>query len=714
MPVADPTAPRVYKVPAHRISIFTEKFEALRRRAAKLGCPMPEAIVGELTVKRIVERDLNDEFEIVSYFEFYPVSVEGVAPRMNGWEFVAVVDHENESPVFRKTVALGDVELPDRFRTLGPKCEHCHTLRGRRETFIVRHEDGRFIQVGRQCLRDFLGHDSPENIAALACLEADMRASLDAEEAGGMLMDGGSFAPDLVWFLAWVVWSIQRWGWLSRRKAEGSLDMSTADRAAKACRDYSKAAREGRADRAQRPGEAHVARAEQVRAWAMALGSDGRHLSDYEHNLKAACTSTVASGKNLGLIASAVVCFDIAEARLRAVNNEHVGKVGDYLRDVRVFVERVFALPMSNYGGHRILMRDLEGHIYTWLTNAARPSQGKEYALSGTIKAHDEYKGVKQTVMTRAELQADDEPTKAEKAFSEILDATFLRMSRTLIQPPFSWQGWESFTHRRAAAVKDVNLVELEALRAELREVLTILTPEGTTREEQDAARSLRAMVLQLDRLAKGYEAPKVSPKVKAHGRALYKVIEVAAYALREWGVSDKGALSYLELAEELQEDVPALLAIRAELRERAASAKPEDATPGYWLDEVTKRFPEIQKRALDALDAKIDLGKGATFNPKTAEKLRRELRNVWGTLSYYCDWPEANDVERRFQEAADRADIVTLQAVRDDILALAPTLPIRADRASHHFDRERCIEPLRPKAKKTTVASVTDVATSE
>jgi hypothetical protein len=145
------------------------------------------------------------------------------------------------------------VELPERFRTLGPVCEHCHLSRGRKETFIVRHEDGRMVQVGRQCLRDFLGHDSPDHLVALVCLETTLRASLDAEESGGMLLGAGSGEPSIIWYLAWVIWSIQRWGWLSRRKAEGTLDMSTADRAAKACRDYAKAAREGRADRAKRP-----------------------------------------------------------------------------------------------------------------------------------------------------------------------------------------------------------------------------------------------------------------------------------------------------------------------------------------------------------------------------------------------------------------------------------------------------------------------------
>jgi hypothetical protein len=262
--------------------------------------------------------------------------------------------------------------------------------------------------------------------------------------------------------------------------------------------------------------------------------------------------------------------------------------------------------------------------------------------------------------------------------------------------------------------VKDVNLLELDALRAELREVLTILAPENpTTSEERDMARSLRAMTLRLDKLVKGYEEPKVSPKNKAHGRALYQAIHVAANALTEWGVSDKGALTYVELAEELQHDVTALLALRDGLRERVVQAKAEDHHLENWRTKAEECFAEIQARALAALDAKIDLGKGATFNPKTAEKLRRDLSNAVYSLGHCCDWPESQDVAKRIHEAANRADILALHAIRDEVLTIAPKLTVQPDR-SYGFDVERYIGHLRPKAKKTTVASEGNVATSE
>ena len=49
---------------------------------------------------------------------------------------------------------------------------------------------------------------------------------------------------------------------------------------------------------------------------------------------------------------------------------------------------------------------DAEGHVFTWFTATDQPFEvGEELFVNGTIKAHDEYKGTKSTVLTRCKLQ---------------------------------------------------------------------------------------------------------------------------------------------------------------------------------------------------------------------------------------------------------------------------------------------------------------------
>ena len=42
----------------------------------------------------------------------------------------------------------GQVPLPLKYRTAGPTCDHCGFNRNRKDTYVLRHDDGRYVQVG--------------------------------------------------------------------------------------------------------------------------------------------------------------------------------------------------------------------------------------------------------------------------------------------------------------------------------------------------------------------------------------------------------------------------------------------------------------------------------------------------------------------------------------------------------------------------------------
>lgn len=78
----------------------------------------------------------------------------------------------------------------------------------------------------------------------------------------------------------------------------------------------------------------------------------------------------------------------------------HVGKVGGKLT-VRVTVSKVSDFTGA-YGATRChTMHDSEGHVFTWFASSARYDVGTVLTLVGTVKKHDSYKGVSQTVLTR-------------------------------------------------------------------------------------------------------------------------------------------------------------------------------------------------------------------------------------------------------------------------------------------------------------------------
>lgn len=94
--------------------------------------------------------------------------------------------------------------------------------------------------------------------------------------------------------------------------------------------------------------------------------------------------------------------------------SEFIGEIGDR-RDFEVVVIGVYGT--EGYYGHTdiVKMRDGDGNMLTWFasdyTNIERSDR---LAIKGTIKKHDEYRGIKQTVITRCKytkftvVEADD------------------------------------------------------------------------------------------------------------------------------------------------------------------------------------------------------------------------------------------------------------------------------------------------------------------
>ena len=142
-------------------------------------------------------------------------------PRLAGWSLAARYDVDPFGMTATIPHAVPGVELPRRHWTLDdPVCEHCNTVRDRRAVFLLAHDDGRHILVGRSCLKAFLDHPDAERIAALfdtLAPDAVARPYLvrDPSAAG---YDGGYL--DAAEELAWTAAIVGRYGWRSVAKAD--------------------------------------------------------------------------------------------------------------------------------------------------------------------------------------------------------------------------------------------------------------------------------------------------------------------------------------------------------------------------------------------------------------------------------------------------------------------------------------------------------------
>lgn len=89
-----------------------------------------------------------------------------------------------------------------------------------------------------------------------------------------------------------------------------------------------------------------------------------------------------------------------AQAPRAPVAGSFVGDVGNRINFV-LTVRKVLSFE-GEYGTTRLhFLVDSEGNTFKWATSSRILEEGETYAIKGTIKAHAEYRGVKQTILSR-------------------------------------------------------------------------------------------------------------------------------------------------------------------------------------------------------------------------------------------------------------------------------------------------------------------------
>ena len=81
-----------------------------------------------------------------------------------------------------------------------------------------------------------------------------------------------------------------------------------------------------------------------------------------------------------------------------------IGEIGEKIQfAAKVTSNRSFE---TRYGICRaIVFQDQNENVYVWYTAAKDLPEGSSYEITGTIKDHSEYKGVKQTILTRCKVR---------------------------------------------------------------------------------------------------------------------------------------------------------------------------------------------------------------------------------------------------------------------------------------------------------------------
>jgi ribosomal protein L36 len=403
------TEPTTYLIPATNFPRLQGEIEKLNKRAARLGCD--PIVLTQAGTKTVTKRDeLLQADYLVTYFV---CTVDGAAPRLNGWTLVAILEPMEGGMLVRE---IPGQTCPPQYRTTNLRCDHCEAVRRRNNVYVLVNEAAENKQVGKSCLRDFLGGTSPESLLAGAEYLTDFaKLAAEAREEGWGFRT--TWATPIHQYVTAAAVCVRRLGWVPRSAVDPD--------------DYGPKAKEATADLAWRictqPREKHTMEmverhklvaepkdaelAEKVVAWAAGMDPDAV-TSTYMHDLGLTCRQQCVTLKTIGFVASAINAYRRAveaAAPSAAKPKLHLGSAG-----VRQEFTGLKVVMLNGYtsGGQFqrpmtfVKFTDPSGNELIWRASG-RPEWleiDETFDVRATVKEHTTYNGAPQTVISRVDL----------------------------------------------------------------------------------------------------------------------------------------------------------------------------------------------------------------------------------------------------------------------------------------------------------------------
>ncbi len=361
----------------------------------------------------------------------YPVTVwvrdvrfEGEAPRINGFSFQAALTHTPAGNIVSRGPGV-ETDLSG-WRETSARCQHCGLDRNRAETFLLQAPTGEVVQIGRNCLVDYIGTKDVANAVQLWKAYQDLVGEI-TDDDGEYGFGGGWSSPTTpVEYLAYAVSSVKHRGF---RKSQSDDEQIMSTRAHVSYLMSKKPSRDsGEWDMCQ-PKEEHFARAAEIMAW-VASSNDS---SDYMHNARIGCGARTMLPRTEGILASLPTSYDkhlgvVAERKERPAAGPHVGAVGDKI-EAKVVVRFTTRIEVPGHSYYSptdvkllVVMTDEKNSKYRTFTtsrdmfkldNAEQLKEGEWY-MYGTVKRHetDKRDDSPVTTLTRVVLRRDPAPVK--------------------------------------------------------------------------------------------------------------------------------------------------------------------------------------------------------------------------------------------------------------------------------------------------------------
>jgi len=230
--------PEQFKVTDRGFDFLKERIAALNKKAAKYKVPPLEIIIHSEEMVKILRPEIKAQLAsgamqagpgsltgpgtegFYTLSKQYTLSLKGEPPHVEGYEFIARLEHTPEGNFIYTSPHSSVPNLPAEFKTVNQHCDVCHTNRDRNDTFVVKMEKedpqrfpdkkpGDLLVVGRNCLARFMPGISVAGLIAytnmIEATQYDVKEAQEMEEGGeGAGGGGGKYYEPAEVLLFWL------------------------------------------------------------------------------------------------------------------------------------------------------------------------------------------------------------------------------------------------------------------------------------------------------------------------------------------------------------------------------------------------------------------------------------------------------------------------------------------------------------------------------
>lgn len=425
---------KTYMIPEENVENLEKKFNAAARKIRKINPALePTMTKGDHTivlVRKIVLRPCDCRSEAtVKEIPYESRKVELKIPEEavfaeNNWAFggsvePSGVDGKNFVDINLGGNDFGFVVPPKYFTANACTCDYCKTNRKRNKTYlVVNQETGEWKQLGKECLKLFV---AGIDVDAIATFESFIKEAEEAANPGDEFFYNRRLKfVKVADALALACAVYRERGYLATRDAVGnSNDLCNKNIVQRKLTqqygydsDFLNISNSVRNEIDEIAVKTTTAIAKEDTEVAVEMV---KRFPDepYYNNLKVVVENEYIPLNKLGLLVSIPKAIDRYEDEKKkqeekerlAAESDYLGSVGEKIsvnfvsgREVTCF-ETQFGLL------HIYEFKDANGNTVVWKSSSSKdiPESG---VVVGTVKAHEEYNGVKQTIILRAKITA--------------------------------------------------------------------------------------------------------------------------------------------------------------------------------------------------------------------------------------------------------------------------------------------------------------------